>query len=132
MCVDYRQLNAITDADTYPMPHVDDQINTLGKAKYITTLDLSCRYWQVPVQEESRLQTAFTTPFGLFQFRVMPFGLQGAPAIFQRMMDRLLVDCNEYTAAYLDDVVIHSMSWQDHGTHIRTTLQRLWEAGLTI
>ena len=101
MCVDYRRLNAISDADAYPMPCVDDMIDALGKAKYITTLDLARGYWQVPVQEESRPQTAFTTPYGLFQFRVMPFGLHGAPATFQRMMDQLLVGCTNYAAAYL-------------------------------
>ena len=132
MCVDYRRLNAISDADAYPMPRVDDMIDALGKAKYITTLDLARGYWQVPVQEESRPRTAFATPFGLFQFRVMPFGLQGAPATFQRMMDQLLVGCNDYAAAYLDDVVIHSTSWEDHLHHIRSILQKLREAGLTI
>ena len=66
MCVDYRRLNAISDADAYPMPRVDDMIDALGKAKYITTLDLARGYWQVPVQEESRSRTAFATPFGNF------------------------------------------------------------------
>ena len=108
MCIDYKQLNAVSDGDTYKMPIVDDLIDCLGKAKYITTLDLSCGYWQVPVNEGSRPLTAFTTPYGLFQFKVMPFGLQGAPATFQRMMDELLRDMDGYAAAYLDDVVIHS------------------------
>ncbi len=76
--------------DAYPMPRVDDLIDRLGGAKYITTLDLSRGYWQVPVDTESRHLTGFTTPFGLFQFKVMPFRLHGAPATFQRMMDRLL------------------------------------------
>ena len=132
LCVDYRRLNAISDADAYPMPRVDDMIDSLGKAKYITTLDLARGYWQVPVQEASRPLTAFATPYGLFQFRVMPFGLQGAPATFQRMMDQLLTECTDYAAAYLDDVVIHSISWEDHVQHINEVLQRLRRAGLTI
>ena len=82
MCVDYRRLNAVSQADAYPMPRVDDLIDRLGKARYITTLDLSRGYWQVPVSESSRPMTAFATPYGLFQFRVMPFGLHGAPATF--------------------------------------------------
>ena len=129
MCVDYRRLNSISDADAYPMPRVDDMIDTLGKAKYITTLDLARGYWQVPVEEQSRSRTAFATPFGLFQFKVMPFGLHGAPATFQRMMDQLLVDC---AAAYLDDVVIHSTTWEDHIRHISDVLQKLRRTGLTI
>ena len=132
MCVDYRRLNAIADADAYPMPRVDDMIDALGKSKYITTLDLARGYWQVPMQEESRPLTAFTTPFGLFQFRVMPFGLHGAPATVQRMMDNLLGDCTAYAAAYLDDVVIHSTTWEEHIRHLTDVLQRLKEAGLTI
>ena len=132
MCVDYRRLNAIADADAYPMPRIDEMIDALGRAKYVTTLDLSRGYWQVPVEEESRSKTAFTTPYGLFQFRVMPFGLHGAPATFQRMMDQLLTDCTVYAAAYLDDVVIYSTRWKDHVSHIRRVFQRLSGAGLTI
>ena len=130
--MDYRRLNAIADADAYPMPRVDDMIDALGKSKYITNLDLARGYWQVPMQKESRPLTAFTTPFGLFQFRVMPFGLHGAPATFQRMMDNLLGDCTAYAAAYLDDVVIHSTTWEEHIRHLTDVLQRLKEAGLTI
>ena len=132
MCVDYRRLNAISNADAYPMPRIDDLIDRLGRAKYITTLDLSKGYWQVPVDEKSRHLTAFTTPFGLFQFKVMPFGLQGAPATFQRMMDRLLWDVPEFAAAYLDDLVIHSNTWKDHLQHIQLIFQKLQDAGLTI
>lgn len=132
MCVDYRRLNAVADADAYPMPRVEDMIDALGKAKYITTLDLARGYWQVPVQKESRSRTAFATPFGVLQFRVMPFGLHGAPATFQCMMDLLLTGCTDYAAAYLDDVVIHSTNWEDHVRHLRSVLQKLKQAGLTI
>ena len=118
MCVDYRRLNAVANADAYPMPCVDDMIDSLGKAKYILTLDLARGYWQVPVAEESQSRTAFTTPYGIFQFRVMPFGLHGAPATFQRMLDQLLADCSGYAAAYLDDVVIYSASWEEHISHL--------------
>lgn len=132
MCVDYRRLNAVAQADAYPMPRVDDLIDSLGKARYITTLDLARGYWQVPVEKESRSRTAFTTPFGLFQFKVMPFGLHGAPATFQRMMDEILRDCTGYAAAYLDDVVIYSMTWNNHLEHIRAILNKLRKAGLTL
>ena len=109
-CVDYRRLNSVSQADAYPMPRVDELIDRLGGARFITTLDLTCGYWQVPVSPESRPKTAFTTPFGLYQFNVMPFGPQGAPATFQCMMDQLLKGLEDFAAAYLDDLVIYSSS----------------------
>ena len=132
MCVDFRHLNAVAEADAYPMPRVDDIIDSLGGARYLTTLDLAHGYWQVPVEVDSRSRTAFATPYGLFQFRVMPFGLHGAPAIFQRMMDQILQNSSDYAAAYLDDVVVHSTTWEDHIRHLRDVLQKLREAGLTV
>ena len=131
MCVDYRRLNAASLSDAYPMPKIEDLIDGLGKAKFITTLDLSRGYWQVPMVEGARHLTAFTTPFGLHQFWVMPFGLKGAPATFQRLMDTVLQGLQGFSAAYIDDLAIHSDSWDHHLRHVRTVLQRLREAGLT-
>ena len=76
-------------------------------------------------------KTAFTTPFGLFQFCVMPFGLKGALATFQRLMDKLLRGLESYAAAYLDDLIIYSTTWDQHLAHIRSVLERLQSAGLT-
>ena len=89
ICIDYRKLNAVTEQDAYPMPRVDDILDDIGQAQYVTTLDLAKGYWQVPVAREDRSKTAFTTPIGLFQFKVMPFGLCGAPATFQKLMDEV-------------------------------------------
>ena len=113
------------------MPRIDDLIDRLGCAKYISTLDLSRGYWQVPVAESDRPKTSFTTSMGLFQFRVMPFGLSGAPATFQRMMDRLLQGTDDFAAAYLDDLVVYSDTWEAHCHHLRQVLQRLSNNGLT-
>lgn len=82
-------------------------------------------YWQVPVAEEDRHKTAFTTPYGLFQFNVMPFGLQGAPATFQRLMDRVLRGLESFTAGYLDNVVIFSETWEEHLQRVEEALKRL-------
>ena len=130
-CVDYRKLNAQSNVDPYPMPRVDELVDRLGSARYLTTLDLAKGYWQVPMAEDSREKTAFITPQGLFQFTVMPFGLQGAPATFQRMMDRLVASMAAFCAAYLDDLVIFSNSWEEHLSHIDHVLTALRGAGLT-
>jgi hypothetical protein len=130
-CVDYRRFNSVSQVDAYPMPRIDELIDRLGKAKYISTLDLARGYWQVPMEEESRHKTAFTTPYGLYQFRVMPFGLQGAPATFQRMMDTVVRGMQDISAAYLDDLVVFSNSFDEHIGHLRRVLERLREAGLT-
>ena len=130
-CVDYRKLNAETREDSYPIPRIDDLIDQLGQTKYTTTLDLSRGYWQVPLAEADQPKSAFTTPFGLYQFKVMPFGLCGAPATFQRMTDQLLRGVELFAAAYLDDLVIFSKTWEDHLQHIKIVLQRLRKAGLT-
>ena len=85
ICVDYRHLNSIMRVDSYPMPCIDELIKRLCKAELITTIDLTKGNWQVPVAAKDQPKTAFATPFGLWQFITMPFGLQGAPSTFQRM-----------------------------------------------
>lgn len=94
--------------DAYPVPRIDDLLERIDQAKYHTTLDLCKGYWQVPLEEVSRLYTVFRTPLGLFQFTVLPFRLHRAPATFQRLMDQVLRGCEEWSAAYLDDIVIYS------------------------
>ena len=110
-CVDYRKLNCQSKIDPYPMPQIDDLIDRIGQAKFLTILDLAKGYWQVPMSPESKEKTAFITPQGLFQLTVMPFGSQGAPVTFQRMMDQLLRGLEAYAAAsYLGDLVNFSQS----------------------
>ena len=83
-------LNQLSQADAYPMPRIDDLLDRIGQARYISTIDLAKGCWQVPVATEDRPKTAFSAPYGLFQFNVMPFGLQGAPATFQQLMDEVV------------------------------------------
>ena len=110
LCVDYRRLNSLSEADAYPMPRFDEMLDQLGTARFISTLDLTRGYWQVPVAKERATRTAFVTPFGLYHFNVMPFGLQGAPATFQRLMDGVIRGLEGRCAAYLDDLIIFSHS----------------------
>ncbi len=98
-CNDYRRLNEVSQFDGYPMPRVDELLDRLGRARYISTLDLTKGYWQVPLSESAKPKTAFSTPSGHWQYRTLPFGLHGAPATFQRMMDILLRPHQAYAAA---------------------------------
>uniref|UniRef100_A0AAQ4PUN6 ribonuclease H n=1 Tax=Gasterosteus aculeatus aculeatus TaxID=481459 RepID=A0AAQ4PUN6_GASAC len=130
-CVDYRKVNAVSRFDAYPMPRVDELLDRLGTAQFFTTLDLTKGYWQIPLSPESRQKSAFSTPFELYQFTTLPFGLFGAPATFQRLMDRVLRPHAAYAAAYLDDVIIHSTTWAEHVRRVGAVLESLRQAGLT-
>ena len=132
LCVDYRRLNSVSQVDSYLMPRIDELIDRVGKANFITTLDLTTGYWQIPMADKDKCKTAFVTPFGSFQFTVMPFGLSGAPASFQRLMDRLLQGCEDYAVAYIDDFAIFSSDWQDHLKQLQEVLMRIEKAGLTV
>ena len=87
-CVDYRRLNALTTKDAYSLPRIDDSLRLLGNQQWFSTMDLASGYWQVAMSPEAKRKAAFVTNEGLFQFRVMPFGLCNAPATFERLMDR--------------------------------------------
>ncbi len=110
-CVDYRELNSTTKADLFPLPRIDDLLDLLGESKFFSTLDLASGYWQVRVHPDSVEKTAFVTHQGLYEFRVMPFGLKNAPAVFQRLMQRVLRGLNPedgapFVSVYLDDILI--------------------------
>ena len=130
LCVDYRRLNSVSQSDAYPMPRVDDLIDQLGGAYYITTMDLTRGYWQVLVSENAKQKTAFATPIGLYQFNRKPFGLKGSPATFQRLVDRVIRNLESVCGAYIDDLIIFSKSWEEHVSHIRAVLERMKGAGL--
>ncbi|KAJ8270580.1 hypothetical protein GJAV_G00116710 [Gymnothorax javanicus] len=130
-CNDFRRLNEISVFDAYPMPRVDELLERLGPARFISTLDLTRGYWQVPLTAQAKEKTAFATPDGLFQFKVLPFGVHGAPATFQRLMDQVLRPHSEYAASYLDDIVVHSTDWETHLERLEAVLGALRTAGLT-
>ncbi|CAM4531054.1 unnamed protein product [Lepidochelys olivacea] len=120
-------LNAVTRPDNYPMPRTDELLENLGRAQFISTLDLTKGYWQVPLDESAKERSAFITHLGLYEFNVLPFGLRNAPATFQRLVDGLLAGLGEYAVAYLDDVAIFSDSWADHLEHLQKVLERIRE-----
>ena len=124
-CVDYRKLNNVTKKDTYPIPCIDDTLDTLAGSCWFSTLDLISGYWQVELVEQDREKTAFCVPEGLFEFKVLPFGLNNAPATFQRLMDLLLsgLKCNT-CLVYLDDVIIFGHTFEEHLFHLKEVFER--------
>ena len=126
MCVDYRQLNAKTRRDAYPLPRIEESLDALGGAKFFSTLDLASGYNQVAVAEPDRAKTAFCTPFGLYEFNRMPFGLCNAPGTFQRLMEHIFGDQSFQTLLlYLDDVVVFSGTFEQHLQRLGLVLGRL-------
>lgn len=129
--MDYRQLNSITIPDNYPLPRIDKILDKVADSVFITTLDLTKGYYQIPLHQDTIEKTAFITPDGKFEFLVLPFGLRNAPAIFQCMMDGILQDVPN-ALAYIDNIVIFSTSWEDHLRHLDQVCSRLKEAGLHV
>lgn len=132
-CVDYRRLNKITKKDVYPLPRIDDALDSLHNANYFSSIDMRSGYWQISVDEKDREKTAFVTPDGLYEFRVMPFGLCNAPATFERMMDSLLRGLRWTTClCYLDDVIIFSSTFDEHLSRLTAVLKIFRDARLQL
>lgn len=131
MCVDYRQLNNKTRKDAFPLPRIEESLDALTGARWFSTLDLASGYNQVPVTEADRPKTAFCTPFGLFEWNRMPFGLCNAPSTFQRLMQRLFGDQQcQSLLLYLDDIVVFSSTVEQHLERLEVVLGRLQGQGL--
>ena len=130
-CTDFRKVNNVTKPDSYPLPRMEDCVDRVGAAKFVTKLDLLKGYWQVPLTARASEISAFVTPDGLYQYSVMPFGLRNAPATFQRLMRIVLAGVGN-CEVYLDDVVAYSDTWQEHMHTMGLIFARLAEANLTL
>ena len=132
VCVDYRKLNEVTTADPYYMATMDEILERVGSSKIISKIDLAKGFYQVEVEPLSQEKTAFVSPYGKFEFQRMPFGLKNAPAMFQRLMEVVLGDCYNYSAPYIDDIIVYSENAEEHVQHLRCVLEALRQHGLTI
>ncbi|GFW81091.1 retrovirus-related Pol polyprotein from transposon 17.6 [Trichonephila clavipes] len=129
---DLLKLNEVIRTQFYPLPNIEHRIETVAAAKYITLLDLTNGYWQIPLTPKAQRLAAFTTSFGTYHPLRMPFGLKNAPYYFSRLMAELLQGCEKFALPYLDDVAIFSENWDDHISHIEKVLERIRDARLTI
>ena len=133
LCVDYRRLNSKTVRDAYPLPRIQESFDALTGAQYFSTVDLASGYHQIAMSPEDQHKTAFTTPFGLFEYTRMPFGLATAPATFQRLMQKTMSDfLYQFLLVYLDDLLIYSRTFEDHLAHLERLFQRIADTGLKL
>ncbi|KAK3093838.1 hypothetical protein FSP39_020798 [Pinctada imbricata] len=128
-CIDFRGLNKVCKFDAEPMPNTDELFGIISKSKYFSKIDLSKGFWQIELEKDSRPYTAFVTSEGLYQFKVMPFGLLTSPATFSRMMRKLLAGMPN-VVNFLDDILVHTETLEEHLSTLRELFERLRKANL--
>ena len=133
LCVDYRKLNQITLFDSFPLHNIEDILTFIGPSNYFTSLDLKSGYYQIPINEADAEKTAFVTPEGLWEFKVMSMGLKTAPLTFQRLINEALDGLlNTKVLVYLDDILIFSSTFEDHLATLEEVFKRLKEYNLQL
>ncbi|GFY22400.1 retrovirus-related Pol polyprotein from transposon 17.6 [Trichonephila clavipes] len=133
LCIDYRKLNEITVADTYPLPRMDDLLHQAKLTPFISTLDLRAGYHQVQVHVEDQDKRAFVCPFGTYRYLRMPYGLRKAPATFQRLMNRFCNGLQDILALpYLDDIIVSSETFEKHMFDLKAIFERLLISNLKL
>ena len=132
-CVDYRQLNKVTRPDAFPVPKVDECIDAISGSKLFSTVDLTCGYLQIPVQEQDVLKTAFVSWHGLYEFTSTPFGMINSGATFQRVMELAMKGLNwQICIIFIDNCIIFSSTFDEHIEMLRLVFQRLRMASLKL
>lgn len=133
MCIDYRTLNARTIPDQYTVPRIDDALDCMTGSRWFSVLDLRNGYYQIAMADEDKEKTAFICPLGFYQFERMPQGITGAPATFQRLMEKAVGDMNLLQClVYLDDLIVFGRTLEEHEERLLKVLDRLQEYGLKL
>lgn len=126
MCIDYRDLNKASPKDDFPLPHIDVLIDSTTGHEMMSFMDGFSGYNQIKMVMEDQEKTAFTTPWGTFCCKVMPFGLKNARATYQRAMTALFHDMiHQEMEVYVDDMIVKSHHWKDHLKHLQKLFARL-------
>ena len=132
MCTDYyRRVNSVTKTDSFPVPRMDDCIDNISQAKYVIKFDLLKGFWQIPLTDRAKEISAFVTPYGLYQYKVMPFGMKHSPATFKRLINMIITGLDN-CKTYIDDAIIYSEKWDQLIKTIREFFERLSKEKLTI
>ena len=133
-CIDFRKLKTRTKKDSFPLPRMQETMESMVGAPFFSSMDLKSGFWQVRMSEKSRQYTAFTVgSLGVYEFLRMPYGLCNAPATFQRLMQNCLGELNlTYTLVYLDDMIVYSKTEQDHLQRLQAVFERFHEQGLKL
>lgn len=132
-CIDYRALNLLTHKDAYPLPRIDTSLDSLDGNKWFRTIDFASGYWQCLVHEKDRPKIGFPCHRGLFQFKVMPFGLYNATSCFERLMEIVLKGYQwERCLCYLDDVIISGPTFEKAIENLEFVFERFRQANLKL
>ncbi|GBN78079.1 Transposon Ty3-I Gag-Pol polyprotein [Araneus ventricosus] len=124
LCIDFRKLNALCKSDSEPLPLMDSLLDKLSKAKIFSSLDLASGYWHVPIHPKDTEKLAFCTNFGLYEWCRLPFGIEVAPAIFNRLIRRILTKNKiDFACNYFDDIIVYSSSELEHWRHLKTIFE---------
>ncbi|RZL28036.1 MAG: hypothetical protein EOP64_05730, partial [Sphingomonas sp.] len=132
MCVDYRPLNEVTFRDGYPLPLIKSLLHQVIGSQVFSVIDLEAAFHLIRIMPGQEPLTAFRTPKGVFEYKVMPFGIKNGPSIFQRYIERILAPHAAYAKVYIDDVILHSDNLEDHWTHMEAVLQTLREHAIRV
>jgi hypothetical protein len=126
MCIDYRNLNAVTVKNKYPLPRIDDLLDQLKDAKFFSKIDLRSGYHQMKIKPEDIPKTAFVTRYGQYEFTVVSFDLTNAPAYFMNMMNKVFMDeLDKFMVVFIDDILVYSSTTEEHEQHLRVVLEKL-------